>query len=87
MQTDPDSALSILNKAYDQWNEERILIPILGIYERRGDSQEIITRIQKHLDGNNPASEFLIEHLLDLYFKARNFQAIVDNQSYLFRDR
>jgi tetratricopeptide (TPR) repeat protein len=80
--TDPDSALSILNKAYDRWSEERFLIPILGIYERRGETQQIINRIQQHLDADNAASEFLIEHLLDLYFKTRNFQGIVDNQAY-----
>jgi len=79
-QKDPDTALEHLNIAYGIWPEETVLRPLLAIYEQRGDELNIMQRIQSHLDAKYPASEFLKSHLISLYFRNRNFQAIVDNQ-------
>ncbi len=76
----PDSSLIILDKAYDIWSEERVLRPILAFHEQRGETALLVNKIQQHLDAKRPASDFLKETLISIYFRARNFQAVVDNQ-------
>jgi tetratricopeptide (TPR) repeat protein len=77
---DIEKTLEILTSAYARWNEESVLRSILSIHEQRGENDQIISKIQQHLDAKNPASDFLKEHLISLYFRSRNFQAIMDNQ-------
>ncbi|MBN1949454.1 MAG: hypothetical protein JW784_06890 [Candidatus Cloacimonetes bacterium] len=76
---DPEQTASIMEKAYDTWNDERTLRLLLTAYENLGKQGKINEAIQNRLDQKLETSDFLKIHLISNYFQEREFQKVVDN--------
>ncbi len=77
-------SISILEQAYSQWDNERVLRLLLSAYDTAGEDKKVIETIQQRIDEQQLTSDNIKTHLIGRYFKNKNYERIVKNSDLCF---
>ncbi|MBN2460320.1 MAG: tetratricopeptide repeat protein, partial [Candidatus Cloacimonetes bacterium] len=74
----PAMRVSVLEKAYEKWNDEIIITPLLQAYEETDQQQKIPLLIRERLDKDLSVGDHLKTYLIASYFSNRDFLSILE---------
>ena len=77
-------SLEIFSKAYDKWNDEETLTPLLTAYEKLGLYDKVLGMIQSHIDNERDLSSPIKTFLIGRYFALKMFDKVLMNSSICF---
>ncbi len=81
---DSVKSLEIFTDAYEKWNDEVSLTPLLTSYEKQGLHDKVLELIQFHIDNNRILSDPLKTYLIGRYFSLGKFDEILTNETLCF---
>lgn len=81
---DSVKSLDIFIDAYEKWNDEVSLTPLLTSYEKQGFQDKVLELIQFHIDNNRILSDPIKIYLIGRYFSLGKFDEILKNKALCF---
>ena len=81
---DSVKSLNIFSDAYEKWNDEVSLTPLLTSYEKQGLQDKVLELIQFHIDNNRILSDRIKIYLIGTYFSLGKFDEILTNKALCF---
>ncbi len=83
-EVDSVKSLNIFSDAYEKWNDEVSLTPLLTSYEKQGLQDKVLELIQFHIDNNRILSDPIKIYLIRRYFSLGKFDEILTNKALCF---
>lgn len=81
----PEKGLEIFNKAYEKWNDEQTMKPLLSALDQAGNQEMILHLIQERLNDGKPVSDPLVTFLIGKYYTAKKWDKVLQNKEAAFR--
>jgi len=83
-QIDSVKSGEIYNRAYQKWNDEASLTPLLTYYEKQGSQEKVLDLIQHHIDNDKPLSDPIKTYLIGRYFLHEKYDKVLENKKLCF---
>jgi len=83
-QIDSVKSMEIYDQAYQKWNDEASLTPLLTYYEKHGSQNKVLELIQHHIDNGKSLSDPIKTYLIGRYFLHENHDKILENKKLCF---
>ncbi|MDO9578918.1 MAG: hypothetical protein Q7J16_13625 [Candidatus Cloacimonadales bacterium] len=77
---DPDRGTEILLKAYERWDDEPSLKPLLTAFEKAGKQDKILEEIQQRVDEDKYISEGIVTFMIGKYFALHQYEKVIQNK-------
>jgi len=77
---DPERGTEILVKAYERWDDEQSLKPLLTAFEKAGKQDEILDLIQQRVEEDKYVSDGIITFMIGKYYTLRQFEKVINNK-------
>ena len=81
---DIDKALSILQKAYDKWDDEKSLQAVLIIYEDKKEIEKGLKLVQERLESQKPVPDFMKIYLVEKLIAFQNYEEVIELKDICF---
>jgi len=73
-------SMKIYDQAYQKWNDEASLTPLLTYYEKLGSQDKVLELIQHHIDNGKSLSDPIKTYLIGRYFLHEKYESILKNK-------
>ncbi|MBC8386142.1 MAG: hypothetical protein H8E57_11570 [Candidatus Cloacimonetes bacterium] len=77
---DPNRGTEILLKAYERWDDEQSLKPLLTAFEKAGKQDKILMIIQQRVDEDKYVSDGIVTFMIGKYYALRQYQKVFQNK-------
>ena len=81
---DIEKALSILQKAYKKWDDEKSLQAILIIYEDKKEIEKGLKLVQERLESQKPVPDFMKIYLVEKLIAFQNYDEVIELKGICF---
>jgi tetratricopeptide (TPR) repeat protein len=82
---DPEQGTEILLKAYERWDDEQSLKPLLTAFEKAGKIDRILKIIQQRVDETKSVSDGIITFMVGKYYALHQYENVLLNKETCYK--